>query len=90
MNKSSECYRLERTDLDGYTNVIEFHTVVNGNTYVLVKEYLNGTHRYTGKPKFMNDKERGNNFYKKCLKEGYKFVGIFEMDVCGSYKEVVR
>ena len=88
MRKSSELYRLERTDEDGYTTIIEFHTVVNGNTYVSIKEYLNGIHRSTSKPKFWNDKERGNNFYKKCLEEGYKFVGRFEMDVCGSYTKI--
>ena len=36
--RSSTFYRLEREIGDGYKSVIEFHTVVNGNLYLLRRE----------------------------------------------------
>ena len=39
--KSSTFYRLERPHKDGYTEVVEFHTVAgNGNTYFKAHEEL--------------------------------------------------
>lgn len=86
--KSSTCFKLEKNLRSGITSIVEFHTVVNGNTYVVKKEYLNGTYRNRTREMYKNNKEGGNKFYKKCLSEGYKFIGKYEMDVCGNFKKL--
>lgn len=86
--KSSTCFKLEKDLGDGFTSIIEFHTVVNGNTYVVEKEYLNGVYRNCTKEMYKNNKEGGNKFYKRCLMEGYKFIGKYEMDVCGNFTKL--
>ena len=84
--KSSTFYRIEKPIGDGYKSVYEFHTVVNGNMYY--REY---EERPDGRNGFLGEshkttKEAGNRIYKRLIAEGYKFTGVYEMDIFG-YKE---
>lgn len=86
---SSTFYRLIRKDEFGKYDVYDFHTVVNGNLFVQKHENAeideNGfiigmCYHYT---RDMIKKDKGNAKYKELKSQGYKFIGIFEEDVCG-------
>lgn len=81
--KSSTFYRLEKAIGDGYTSIVDFHTVVNGNTYYKEHEKLpSGRLGWIGNIK-MCSKESGNKYYKRLKSIGYKLTGIYEMDIFG-------
>ena len=81
--KSSTFYRLERNIGDGYKQVYEFHTVVNGNVYIAEhEERPDGSTGYIGKNRRCT-KEAGNREYLSLKAAGYKFTGIYEMDILG-------
>ena len=82
-SKSSTFYRLEKEIGDGWKSVVEFHTVVNGNMYTAEhEERPGGALGWNGKPK-NTTKESGNKYYCKLKSNGYKFAGIWEMDILG-------
>lgn len=86
--KSSTFFRIEKPIGDGYKSVYEFHSVVNGNFYYQEYEELpSGITGYIGKIT-KSTKERGNKYYSQLLNDGYKFAGIYEMDIFG-HKEVI-
>lgn len=80
--RSSTFYRLEKNIGDGYKLVFEFHTVVNGNTYIKAHEEKNGKECWLGKPKPCS-KEYGNKMYLRLRNEGYQFAGKYEMNILG-------
>lgn len=86
---SSKFYRIEKNIGDGFISVIEFHTVVNGKMYIREHEELDGQERWRGKAKDIHDKETGNKIYKRYLSNGYKFTGVYVMDILG-YKEKLQ
>ena len=87
--KSSTFYQLVKDIGDGYKSVYEFHTVVNGNLYYTEYELLpSGRTGWIGNPTRVYDKDKGNDFYKKLLSEGYKFSGIYEMDIMGAKHKI--
>lgn len=89
MRKSSTFYRIEKNIGDGYKSVYEFHTVVNGNMYYREhEERPDGSNGFLGE-NVKTDKEHGNRLYKRLLADGYRFVGIGEMDICG-YKTMIK
>ena len=92
--KSSEFYRLEKDLGNGFKSVIEFHQVVNGNRYCSVLEE-HPSSLPDGHPNVLHlneyrftSKDAGNNAYKRYKAEGYKFVGVYEMDIFG-YKKLI-
>ena len=87
--RSSTFYGLEREIGDGYKSVIEFHTVVNGNLYLLKREERpDGSDGWSDKPRYTN-KEDGNKEYLRLKNKGYKFAGIYEKDIYG-YKTRIK
>lgn len=87
--KSSTFYRLEKNIGDGYKSVFEFHSVVNGNMYYVEHEEKEGHEMWHGKSQKISSKEVGNKIYKRMKADGYKFSGIYEMDICG-YKTKIK
>lgn len=89
-SKSSDFIRMEM-ELDfGIIGVYEFHKVVNGNMYYYYHEEKDGFNRYRGEDKPIKDKEHWDRCFNCFLKEGFKVVGEYEMDVCGyKYKKEV-
>jgi len=91
--KSSEFYRLEKDLGDGYKSVVEFHQVVNGNRYCAVLEEQpsilgvrpNTLHLHEYR---FSSKDAGNKAYRDYKARGYKFVGVYEMDIFG-YKRFI-
>lgn len=82
--KSSTFYKIEKDIGDGWKRVYEFHTVVNGNMYYRDYEVRpDGSNGYLGVNQ-KTTKENGNRLYKELLADGFKFVGIGEMDIYGS------
>ena len=81
--KSSTFYRLEREIGGGWKSVVEFHTVVNGKTYTAEhEETSDGRTGWIGKPQYTS-KDKGNAYYLKLKSMGYKFAGIWDMDILG-------
>ena len=80
--KSSNFYRLEKSLGNGCVDVYEFHSVVNGNMYIAHHEEYKGIHghRY---PDRNCAKETGNERYRQLKALGYRFTGIYEMDIFG-------
>lgn len=80
--KSSDFYRLEKKINNLYTMVYEFHSVVNGKTYIAQFEERDGRPCWIGKT-IDCTREYGNNFYKALKADGYRFAGKFVMDILG-------
>lgn len=83
--KSSTFFKLEREfgDGDGFS-VYEFHTVVNGNTYIAHNEEdKNRKWRCNCGKNIPCSKKWGNEEYERLKSIGYKFAGKWEMDICG-------
>jgi len=83
--RSSTFYRLEKEIGDGWKSVIEFHTVVGNNNkyYIEHEERPDGGTGYIGERRNAFDKEYGNKIYRRYKALGYKFAGIYEMDIYG-------
>jgi hypothetical protein len=91
---SSTFYRLVRKDEFGKYDVCDFNTVVNGNLYIQEHENAeideNGyiiNACYHDKIK-MTTKEKGNARYEQLKSRGYKFIGMFEKDICGYERRI--
>ena len=81
--KSSDFYRFVRTDEFGL-EVYEMHRVVNGNRYQTYhEEGKDGSLGYIGKSSPLKDNERWDAFAKHLKDRGFKFDGIYEMDILG-------
>lgn len=86
--KSSTFFRLEKEIGDGYKRVVEFHTVVNGNIYIAEHEEMpSGRTGYISKDKRCTPTS-GNAEYARLKSEGYKFAGVWEMDILGHKTKV--
>ena len=85
--RSSTFYRLEK-QRDGYVAVCEFHTVVNGNKYYIEHEENESGSGWQGEARYINTVEYGNKVYKRYKDRGYKFAGVYEMDIFG-YKKLL-
>ena len=75
--RSSTFIRLERKCGD-IVQMVDFHTVVNGNRYYREKE----SHGWLGEIQDCNEK-LWNMKWEACRKYGYKVSGLYEMDIYG-------
>lgn len=95
---TSKFYRLEKKEryvFGEYYDVYEFYTVDNGNIYYCSHletidrqlDCINEPVRF-GNNKNEKDKAKGNEMYKKLIKEGYEFVGEYLCDIYGYAKRI--
>lgn len=85
--KSSDFYRFVRTDEFGL-EVYEMHMVVNGNRYYSYHEETPSGHLgYIGEERPLIDKDRWDACAKHIKDKGFKYDGMYEMDIYGKKRK---